>query len=144
MSVKKKPNNFKRQLIESIKIAGQMMIDKAADIAGECEYVSDLNVSFEFDPEFRSIPEMTIRRSHLPSKEKMEHLLAVMDENYNPDEDPLKKIKKGHWVITHDMPNFKTVVKCSECGNTHEYDGMIDRCTVSECSECGARMVFNV
>ena len=72
--------NFKAGLIESIKVAGQMIIDMAEDIAGKSDYISGLNVSVDFDPEFRSIPKITITRSHFPSREKLEYLLDVYDE----------------------------------------------------------------
>lgn len=71
--------NFKAGLIESIKVAGQMIIDMAEDIAGKSDYISGLNVSVDLDPEFRSIPEITVTRSHLPSTEKLEYLLDVYD-----------------------------------------------------------------
>ena len=71
--------NFKAGLIESIKVAGQMIIDMAEDIAGKSDYISGLNVSVDFDPKFRSIPEITVTRSHLPSTEKLEYLLDVYD-----------------------------------------------------------------
>ena len=71
--------NFKAGLIESIKVAGQMIIDMAEDIAGQSDYIYGLNVSVDFDPEFRSIPKITITRSHVPSVEKLEYLLDVYD-----------------------------------------------------------------
>lgn len=71
--------NFKAGLIESIKVAGQMIIDMAEDIAGKSDYISGLNVSIDFDPEFRSITEITVTRSHLLSTEKLEYLLDVYD-----------------------------------------------------------------
>ena len=69
--------NYKAGLIESIKVAGQMIIDMAEDIAGNSDYISGLSISADFDPKMRSIPEITIKRSHLPSIEIMEHLLDV-------------------------------------------------------------------
>ena len=71
--------NFKAGLIESIKVAGQMIVDMAEDIAGQSDCISGLNVSVDFDPEFRSIPKITVIRSHLPSTEKLEYLLDVYD-----------------------------------------------------------------
>lgn len=71
--------NFKAGLIESIKVAGQMIIDMAEDIAGKSDYISGLNISVDFDPEFRSIPEITVTRSHVPSREKLEYLFDVYD-----------------------------------------------------------------
>lgn len=77
--------NFKAGLIESIKVAGQMIVDMAEDIAGKSDYISGLNVSVDFDPEFRSIPKITITRSHVPSTEKLEYLFNVYDgeKEYN-------------------------------------------------------------
>ena len=77
--------NFKTGLIESIKVAGQMIVDMAEDIAGKSDYISGLNVSVDFDPEFRSIPKITITRSHVPSIEKLEYLFNAYDgkKEYN-------------------------------------------------------------
>lgn len=69
-----KIKDYKKGLIEAIKVGGQMMIDNAEDIAGKTEYISNLSVTIVFDPEFGSIPEMTIHRSHLPNPEQLEHL----------------------------------------------------------------------
>lgn len=77
--------NFKAGLIESIKVAGQMIVNMAEDIAGKSDHISGLNVSVDFDPEFRNIPKITITRSHVPSTEKLEYLLDVYDgkKEYN-------------------------------------------------------------
>lgn len=75
--------NFKTGLVESIKVAGQMIIDMAEDIAGNTDYISRLSISADFDPEMGSIPEITITRSHLPSVEKMEYLLNVYSGKEN-------------------------------------------------------------
>ena len=55
-------------LIESIKIGAQMIHDMAEDIAGTSDIISNLTVTINFDPSMRSIPELTIERSHLPNK----------------------------------------------------------------------------
>ena len=78
-----KTRNFKKGLIESIKVAGQMMIDMAEDIAGTSDGISNLNVSFEFSPDMRSIPELTITRSHLPNPEKIEMIMNSFYEKEN-------------------------------------------------------------
>ena len=71
--------NYKAALVESIKVAGQMIIDMAEDIAGQSDYISGLNVSANFDPDLRNIPEITITRSHLPDREKLEQILDCYD-----------------------------------------------------------------
>ena len=72
--------NYKAALVESIKVAGQMIIDMAEDIAGKSDYyISGLGISVNFDPNFRSIPEITITRSHLPDQQKLEQLLDCYD-----------------------------------------------------------------
>lgn len=73
------PKNFKAYLIESIKVAGQMMIDMAEDIAGCSDHISDLNISIDFDPYMKSIPELSITRSHLPDYKQVERLMAIYD-----------------------------------------------------------------
>lgn len=79
-----KTKNFKKGLIESIKAGGQMMIDMAEDIAGKTDLMSSLTVTIDFDPEIGSTPELTITRSHLPDREKLEHIL---DAFYEESED---------------------------------------------------------
>ena len=71
--------NFKAYLIESIKVAGQMMINMAEDIAGCSDHISYLNVSIDFDPSMKSVPELSITRSHLPDYKQVEHLMAIYD-----------------------------------------------------------------
>ena len=73
------PKNFKAYLIESIKVAGQMMIDMAEDIAGCSDHISGLNVSIDFDPYMKIVPELSITRSHLPDYKQMERLMAIYD-----------------------------------------------------------------
>ena len=66
--------NFKEGLIEAIKVAGQMIIDNAEDIAGKTEYMSYLDISVNFDPENGSIPELAIYRTHVPTYEQLDHI----------------------------------------------------------------------
>ena len=46
---------YRTYLTESIKIGAQMMHDMAEDIAGRSDFISNLKVTIEFDPEIRSI-----------------------------------------------------------------------------------------
>lgn len=78
--------NFKAYLIESIKVAGQMMIDMAEDIAGCSDHISDLNVSIDFDPSMKSIPELSITRSHLPDYKQVERLMDIYDGKISKEE----------------------------------------------------------
>ena len=68
---------YRTYLTEAIKIGAQMMHDMAEDIAGKSDFVSNLKVTMEFDPEMRSIPELTIERSHLPNQEQLNRLLDI-------------------------------------------------------------------
>ena len=77
--------NYKAALVESIKVAGQMIIDMAEDIAGQSDYISGLNISADFDPDLRNIPEITITRSHLPDQEKLEHILDCYNDKKSED-----------------------------------------------------------
>ena len=77
--------NYKAALVESIKVAGQMIIDTAEDIAGQSDYISGLSISADFDPELRNIPEITITRSHLPDREKLEYIFDCYNDKKSED-----------------------------------------------------------
>ena len=77
--------NCKAALVESIKVAGQMIIDMAEDIAGQSDYISGLKILADFDPELRNIPEITITRSHLPDQQKLEHILDCYNGKKSED-----------------------------------------------------------
>ena len=77
--------NYKAALVESIKVAGQMIIDMAEDIAGQSDHISGLSISADFGPELRSIPEITITRSHLPDQEKLEHIFDCYNGKKSED-----------------------------------------------------------
>lgn len=61
-------------LVENIKVGAQMLYDMADDIAGKSDHISELSVTITFDQEMKSLPELTITRSHLPSKEQIYYL----------------------------------------------------------------------
>lgn len=80
---------YRTYLIESIKIGAQMMSDMAEDIAGKSDIISNLTVTINFDPEMRSIPELTIERSHYPNQDQLDRLFnmrKIFKENKNVQE----------------------------------------------------------
>lgn len=80
---------YRTYLIESIKIGAQMMYDMAEDIAGKSDIISNLTVTINFDPEMRSIPELTIERSHYPNQDQLDRLFdmrKIFKENKNVQE----------------------------------------------------------
>lgn len=78
---------YRMLLVENIKVASQMLHDMADDIAGKSDHISDLSVTITFDQEMKSLPELTITRSHLPSREQIEYLIKK--------EELLKNKEKG-------------------------------------------------
>lgn len=68
---------YRTYLIESIKIGAQMMHDMAEDIAGKSDFISNLTVTIDFDPEMSSLPELTIERSHVPNQDQINQLLDI-------------------------------------------------------------------
>ena len=68
---------YRAYLIESIKIGAQMMHDMAEDIAGTSDIISNLTVTINFDPSMRSIPELTIERSHYPNQDQLNRLYGI-------------------------------------------------------------------
>ena len=70
--------DYRAYLVECVKTLGEMIKDNAEDIVGEKDHISGLTLSANFDQEFyRSIPELTITRSHLPDKEKLDRLMDI-------------------------------------------------------------------
>lgn len=69
---------YRAYLTESIKLGAQMMHDMADDIAGKSDFITNLTVTISFDPEMRSIPELTIERSHVPNQDQVNRLLEDM------------------------------------------------------------------
>ena len=69
---------YRKFLIEAVKAAGQMMIDNAEDAVGNIDLMTDFSIKFDFSQENnRSIPVMTITRSHLPSIDVIDGLLET-------------------------------------------------------------------
>ena len=68
---------YRTILVENIKVGAEMLYNMADDIAGKSDHISELSVTITFDQEMRSLPELTITRSHLPNREQTEYLLGV-------------------------------------------------------------------
>lgn len=78
---------YRAYLVECVRTLGQMIKDNAEDIVGETNHISGLTLSANFDQEFyNSIPELTITRSHLPDKEKLDRLMNIREEKQNGNE----------------------------------------------------------
>ena len=71
---------YRMFLVENIKVASQMLYEMADDIAGKSDHISDLSVTITFDQEMKSLPELTITRSHLPSREQVDYLIKKEEE----------------------------------------------------------------
>lgn len=79
---------YRAYLVECVKTLGEMIKDNAEDIVGETDHISGLTLSANFDQEFyRSIPELTITRSHLPDKEKLDRLMDIRSEREKGEDD---------------------------------------------------------
>lgn len=68
---------YRAYLTESIKIGARMMYDMAEDIAGKSDAIENLTVTIDFDPEMKSIPKLTIERSHFPDIKQVDQLLDI-------------------------------------------------------------------
>lgn len=73
---------YRAYLAESIRTGAQMMHDMAEDIAGNSDFITNLTVTIDFDPEMRSIPELTIKRSHAPDRDQIDRLLDIWQNRY--------------------------------------------------------------
>ena len=69
--------NYRKYLVEAVKVAGHMLLDSAEDVVGNTDNICDFQITFDFNQELcDSIPKMTVTRSHMPSYEVMENLIA--------------------------------------------------------------------
>ena len=75
--------SYRKYLVEAVKAAGHMLLDSAEDVVGNTDNICDFQITFAFNPElYASIPKMTVTRSHMPSYEVMENLIAKqLDDN---------------------------------------------------------------
>ena len=75
--------NYRKYLVEAVKVAGHMLLDSAEDVVGNTDNICDFQITFDFNQELcDSIPKMTVMRSHMPSYEVMENLIAKrFDDN---------------------------------------------------------------
>ena len=90
---------YRKILVEKIKVRAQMMYDMAEDIAGKTDHISDLSVTISFDQSEPSIPELTITRSHLPTMEQIEHLNDITyGAKLEITKEKLKSINLKEWA----------------------------------------------
>ena len=68
---------YRTILVENIKVGAEMLYNMADDIAGKSDRISELSVTITFDQEMKSLPELTITRSHLPNREQVDYLTKV-------------------------------------------------------------------
>lgn len=72
---------YRSYLVECVKVAGQMIIDMAEDIVGQTDCITNLSLEVSFDQEnLRGVPEITIKRSHLPDFESLNRLFDIRDK----------------------------------------------------------------
>lgn len=76
--------NYRKYLVEAVKVAGHMLLDSAEDVVGNTDNICDFQITFDFNQELcDSIPKMTVKRSHIPSYEVMEDLIAKRFDDNN-------------------------------------------------------------
>lgn len=76
--------NYRKYLVEAVKVAGHMLLDSAEDVVGNTDNICDFQITFDFNQELcDSIPKMTVMRSHMTSYEVMENLIAKRFDDNN-------------------------------------------------------------
>lgn len=66
-----KSEDFRKLLIEMVKTSGQELIDRAEDLVGNGDLISDFNIWLRFPTDGRiltGLPEIEVTRSHLSKK----------------------------------------------------------------------------
>lgn len=69
------PEQYRAILAESIKTAGNMLINNAEAIVGNMNSLVGLTIKFDFDSDSSNVPEMTVTKSHYPEYQEMTELL---------------------------------------------------------------------
>jgi hypothetical protein len=78
MAEKSYLQKYREGLIESIKVAGQMLIDNAEELAGKVDHMSHFDISIDFDQEKTgSIPELTVTKSFFPPEKEVYSLMDI-------------------------------------------------------------------
>ena len=77
---------YRAILAESIKTAGQMLINNAELIVGNMNSLIGLTIKLDFDSDKSNIPEMTITKSRFPEYQDMEELLKKHDQIINKED----------------------------------------------------------
>lgn len=107
MSEKTKSEKYREGLIESVKVAGQMLIDNAEDLVGTMDIMSGFDISVSFDPTGGSIPELTVSRSYLPPKDDIIRLCDIY-KNGKPEEK--KTCENCGWYVNDWGCNIDSVI----------------------------------
>ena len=76
---------YRAILAESIKTAGQMLINNAELIVGDMNSLIGLTIKIDFDSDKSYIPEMTIKRSHVPNCEQVDKIFNAFYVNEKTD-----------------------------------------------------------
>ena len=76
---------YRAILAESIKTAGQILINNAELIVGNMNSLIGLAIKLDFDSDKSYIPEMTITKYHFPEYQDMEELLKKHDQIINKE-----------------------------------------------------------
>lgn len=71
---------YRMVLVENIRVGAQMLYGMADDIAGKTDHISKLSVTIDFDQAGQLLPELTITRSHLPTKEQIDYLTKAVSK----------------------------------------------------------------
>ena len=75
---------YRKYLVEAIKAAGHMLLDNAEDMVGNIDNICNFQITFDFNQELcDSLPRMTIKKSHFPSYEVIENLIAKRFDDNN-------------------------------------------------------------
>ena len=83
---------YRTILVENIKVGAEMLYNMADDIAGKSDHISELSITITFDQEMKQLPELTITRSHLPTREQIDYLTSIISKSkFDFIKDNLKK-----------------------------------------------------
>lgn len=136
-------NKYRDELIQTIKLMGQELIDRAESMVhDDCEMITNFNITIDIPQPMDGYPEL-IWSTSVVSKNCWEketgHGAAEVKQEIHAESVAIETERKhGHWFVDYHPLTDTTFLKCSECKlvTTISPRAVIP----DECPECGAKM----
>lgn len=135
--------NYRDELIQTIKLIGQELIDRAESMVHEdCDMITNFNINIDIPQPMDGSPELTWSMSVVSKNffnKEIGHCAGDAKMETHIESVTVEKKKIGYWAKNYDPINNSSMLQCSVCKSIEVYNG--DLVSFPDiCSECGAKM----